>query len=97
MNDDELRKWQEIDHHLSELTKHAGWGALVEYAHFYLMAGPKHRLLNGNVGDWDTYNKDTGRLTGIHDIIDAPKVVKKKVDEEIERRREISEPGLAEV
>lgn len=88
MKDDELRTWQDIDHHLDELTRHPGWGALIEYANFVLMEAPKRRILNANVPDWDTYLRESGRCVGIHAVLDAPKIVKKTVDDELARRRE---------
>ena len=88
MDDDELRHWQEVDHALSELTKHPGWGALVEFSH-YRMKSTKEGVLNGTVPDWDKYLKNTGWLRGIHDTLDSPKTVSAIVDTEISRRREL--------
>lgn len=95
MTDDELRHWQEVDHHLAELTRHAGWGALVEFSD-HRMRSTKERLLNGHAKDHDVYLKDTGWLRGIHDTLDAHKAVKAIVDLELTRRREL-ESAIAEV
>ena len=92
MDDAELRHWQEVEHHLTELTRHPGWGALTEYAHIELMKGIKHRILNGShkTYDWDTYLRDTGFCMGIHALLDAHKEVAQKVTSEMGRRRELA-------
>jgi hypothetical protein len=92
VDDAELRHWQEVEHHLSELSKHPGWGALVEFSH-WRMKGPKHRILNGGVDVFDKYLKETGWLRGIHDTLDAPKTVKDMVSNELERRRSLATEG----
>lgn len=89
MDDDELRHWQEVEHHLKELSKHPGWGALVEFSH-YRMKATKQAVLNGTVADIDTYRKHTGWLRGIHDTLDAPGEVAKIVSAELNRRRELA-------
>lgn len=95
MNDDELRHWQEVDHHLSELTKTVGWGVLVEYAHIYLMNPAKNRILNPPPAyEWNKYLSDANWVAGITDLLEAHKVVSKKVSDEIGRRREFIDDAL---
>lgn len=88
LTDDELRSWQEVQHHLSELTKQPGWGALLEFSH-ERMKGMKKSLLNGGEKSYEEYLKHTGYLRGIHDTLDAPKAVTAIVEDELNRRREL--------
>ena len=92
MTDDEYRDMQEVAHQLRELTKHSGWGALVEYAHT-AMRTTKDGLLNGNVANIDEYRKRAGWLTGIHFVIEAPATMAKIVEGERVRREERAAAG----
>lgn len=95
MEDDELRHWQEVDHHLSELTKTVGWGALVEYAHMALMNPAKKRILNPPPEyDWNKYLSDQSWVAGITDLLEAHTAVSKKVSYELTRRGELIDNEL---
>lgn len=90
LNDDELRALQEDAHMLEELTKHPGWSIFVGYCHA-IMDGDKRRVLGGVLADPLEYKAVTGRIVGIHDVLNAPIVARQKVDTELNQRRELAQ------
>ena len=89
LTDDELRRLQENASLVQEMMRHPGWDVLVDFLHMK-MRGDKLRLLNNQVDDFDEYRKISGRLVGIHFVLDAPKNIQELVDNEIRRRAEKS-------
>lgn len=87
MDDELFRALQEQAHHLTELEKHPGWAVLLDYLHT-AMNPDKRAVLNGTIGDIDRYHRVTGKLQGVHMVIDAPESVRNMVLGEVERREE---------
>ena len=93
MNEEDLRFWQEIDLHLLELVKQPGWTALAEYVQLNLSKPISTRVLNASekTYSWETYLRDTGYLNGLKDVFEVPKIVREKIENELERRTERGE------
>lgn len=88
MDDDELRRWQEFDLHLSELAKHPGWQWLHTYIDEYVTSGVDKRVNTPNLKtySWEKYIADIEYLRGVRDVFSAAQDVHEKVATELRRR-----------
>jgi hypothetical protein len=93
LTEEELRNWQEIDMHLSELARSNGWVAFSEYVMLELSKPISTRVLNASekAYSWETYLRDTGYLKGLKDVLEIPAVVNAKVVNELKRLEERGE------
>ena len=80
MTDDE-RALVERSHQLQELASHPGWAVLEDFVFF----GPggsqvlQRQVVNG-AKSWDEYLKVTGKIHGIHHVVEAPARLKAMAD-----------------
>lgn len=90
MTDEEYRALQEQSHMLEELRRHPGWPVLVDYVETY-SKGERLRVLRGGLSH-DEYQHQTGYLSGLFRVLDAPEKVSAMLTNEVNRRVEHDEP-----
>lgn len=82
MNEDELRELQELAHQLEELTRHQGWGILVDYVQNGAGMLGKHQnyLVAGNCKNPEEYQKYVGWIQGAMAVLSAPQTIREMSD-----------------